>query len=206
MNYTENNFGVIIRIVRIMNNICKLVVILIVVVSCARSDEGERRALFACLEKGKTISKLIMSSKAKKINKTFTNTPNVDYLVEIMDEEVMKHEKYMLSHPNIFYNPYGDEYIYTIYASKWIDNGTDWGLNDYLFVIQLAFKYDEDSKKISVENSRILKDHIGFKKWWYSFMRSYKEQACRRNLWAETYNLIPPSPPPPAIEDWISKR
>ncbi|WP_108804403.1 hypothetical protein [Aquimarina sp. Aq107] len=189
-----------------MNNICKLVIISTIVVSCTRNDEAERIALFACLEKGETISKLISSSKVKKISKAFTNTPNIDYLVEIMDEEVMKHESYILNGPNIFYNPYGDEYIYTIYASKWIDNGTDWGLNDYLFVIQLAFKYDEDSKKISVENSRILKDHIGFKKWWYSFMRSYNEKGCRRNLWAETYNLIPPPPPPPTIEDWISVR
>ncbi|WP_299435977.1 hypothetical protein [uncultured Aquimarina sp.] len=186
-----------------MKYIFRLLFALALITSCSKGT-SDQKALFICLEKGQAIGKLIKESNTKKLSRVFDNVPNVDYLIEILEDNTMKHEKYVLNGPNIFYNPYGDEYIYTIFASKWIDNNTEWGLNDYLFVLQLAFKYDEVSKKVSVEKNRVLKDHAGFKTWWYSFMRSYKEKSCRRKVWADLYGIVPPPPPPPVVEDWIS--
>ncbi|MBW1296887.1 hypothetical protein [Aquimarina litoralis] len=157
----------------------------------------------SCLDKGIEISDLIASSNTEKLKKVFVDGYQMEYLFEVLDDEIMKYENYELNQPNIFYNPFKNQYIYTIYASKWIDNGTDWGLGDYLFVFQIAFVFDDATQKVSVENYRVLKDHVGFKTWWFSFMRSYSENSCRRNLWADSYGIIPPPPPPPVTEDWL---
>ncbi|MDH7445625.1 hypothetical protein [Aquimarina sp. 2201CG14-23] len=184
-----------------IKNIVKLFVLLILMQSCNRGN-ADKKAVFASLEKGEAISKLIKDSNTEKLKKVFVNIPNIEYLLEIVEDDIIRHEQYELSQPNIFYNPYGDEYIYTVYANKWIDNNTEWGLSDYLFVLQLAFTYDDSSNKVTAVKQRILKDHVGFKKWWYSFMRSYTEKTCRRDEWADMYGLVPPPPPPPATEDW----
>ncbi|MHA7057257.1 hypothetical protein ACWGOQ_0008575 [Aquimarina sp. M1] len=188
----------------ILKNIFLFFVLLIFVSSCNDKSMMDQNAVFACLEKGESIAKLIKESNTQKLQKVLVDIPNLAYLLEILDDEVMIYEKYTVSQPNIFYNPYGEEYIYTIYASKWIDNGTDWGLSDYLFVFQLAFTYDEESEKVSVQNNRILKDHVGFKKWWFSFMQSYTIKSCRRDFWADSYGIVPPPPPAPATEEWLS--
>ncbi|MFD2562154.1 hypothetical protein [Aquimarina rubra] len=189
-----------------MKNIFLIFTILIILFSCTDNGVTEKKAVLACLEKGESITELIEESNVEKLQKVFIDIPNLNYLIEVLEDEVMKHEKYTLSQPNIFYNPYGDEYIYTIYANKWIDNGTDWGLSDYLFVFQLAFKYDANSQKVSVINNRILKDHAGFKKWWFSFIKSYTIKSCKRDFWADSFGIIPPPPPPPAIEEWLSEN
>ncbi|WP_378174796.1 hypothetical protein [Aquimarina sp. SS2-1] len=189
-----------------MKNIVLFFLLFYCCTACNDNKLIQQKAVFSCLEKGESIAKLIKESNVKKLQKVFVDIPNLNYLIEVLEDEVMKHEKYTLSQPNIFYNPYGDEYIYTIYANKWIDNGTDWGLSDYLFVLQLAFKYDDNSQKVSVANNRILKDHAGFKKWWFSFIKSYTIKSCKREFWADSFGIIPPPPPPPAIEEWLSEN
>lgn len=106
---------------------------------------------------------------------------------------------------DIYYDHRTDDFIFTIYSGKSIDNGTDWGLYSYDFILTLSYKR-EDAKFRLVKSISIFDDWQRKKIWWQSLMDSYKDRKFLRKDWADNLGLVPPPPPPPETPEWFKKE
>lgn len=107
--------------------------------------------------------------------------------------------------PDIYYDYRIDDFVFTIYSGQSIDNGTDWGLYSYDFILTLYFHRQNENFKI-VKTITIFDDRQKKKIWWQSLMDSYRERKFLRKDWADKFGLVPPPPPPPETTEWFKRE
>lgn len=106
---------------------------------------------------------------------------------------------------DIYYDYRIDNFVFTIYSGKSIDNGTDWGLYSYDFILTLNFEHKNETFSI-VKSTLIFDDQQKKKIWWQSLMDSYNDKKFLRKDWADNFGFVPPPPPPPETTEWFKKE
>lgn len=153
---------------------------------------------------GDNIKKLIDQNKLSELKSEFGQTDKTNTLISLIKNEKSKNGQYKLS-SDIYFNPDLNKYVFTIYSSKWIKTESEWGLSDYLYIIELLIEHNDSTNKSSIIKRRILDQSSDLKKWWQSFMDSYNMPKFQRKKWSDEYKLVPPPPPPPQTTEWFKK-
>lgn len=153
---------------------------------------------------GQKTKTLIEKNKLAELKSEFEQTENINSLISLIKSNNLKELEYEL-HSDIYFNPDLKKYVFTIYCSKWIKTNSDWGLNDYLFIIELLIHHNKSMNQFQITSRKILDQNSDLKKWWQSLMDTYKKPKFQRNKWAEMYDLVPPPPPPPQTTEWFKK-
>ena len=151
---------------------------------------------------GNEIKELIEKSEIAELKAEFRQTDNINSLIELIQTEKFKSGVYSLN-SDIYFNPGLNKFIFTIYSYKWIKTDSDWGLNDYLFVIELEIEHKSDTGSAKISNRHILNQNSDLKNWWRSLMLSYRNPKFLRDKWAADFKLVPPPPPPPQTIEWF---
>lgn len=187
-----------------MRNIIFLSIFILTSISaiCQESELANIRASYSL---GENTKKLIEQNDLKEIQSEFGETDKVDNLIAAIKSEKFKSAAYKLD-TDMYFNPDINKYVFAIYSSKWIRTESQWGLSDYLFVIELIIDNDGLNNKPKVIRRRIVVESSDLKKWWQSLMDSYHEPKFQRAIWAEKYKLFPPPPPPPQTTAWLNKN
>lgn len=144
---------------------------------------------------GMAFIEKIKNNDLEKMKPVF-ETNDFQYLNDISSKLV----DYPSIGKSIHYSPESNSFIFTTYWAKPIDNGTQWGLYEYLFVCEFQIRRN---KQRSVQARIINKKDM--KTWWQYHMDTYKEKKYLRKDWGKNYNLIPPPPPPPETTEWFKK-
>ncbi|MFD2725097.1 hypothetical protein [Hyunsoonleella rubra] len=172
------------------------------VLSSGFSQEINPRVIGVCYSKGEKIKAMIEENNIFQLKKEFGQTKNLESLLASIKGRKSKNSSYGIS-SDIYYDPDSKKYIFTIYSSRWIKTESDWGLNDYRFVIELMIEYVESNNEATIHHRRILNQNSNLKRWWQSFIDSYNNSKFQRKKWADEYGLVPPPPPPPQTTEWF---
>lgn len=167
----------------------------------ASSQTFDKKTILTKYLIGKAVVDWIKESDVDALGREFSNCPNLNGFVKIIKDKRHNADSLVMT-PSIYYSPNDKAFVFTISAGKFINNGTDWGLFDYLFVIELRInsKVGED---VVTKRTIFVDDEIKLKSWWISFMQSYNNKECLRDEWADKFGLVPPPPPPPKRISWL---
>ncbi|MEM7187177.1 MAG: hypothetical protein AAF466_11015 [Bacteroidota bacterium] len=181
----------------------KLILLLILFYSgIAACQEITEQAVQNALSLGAKVAEAIEENDLVLLNDRLSDTEVARTVNAFVESEDYKTGDYRLF-KDIFYYPPHQAFRFTIYASKWIDNETDWGLNDYLFVLELRVDYDFETNEASIGDQRVLDKDSNLKGWWRFFMSSYRDPSFLRDQWAKDFGMVPPPPPPPQTTEWF---
>ena len=107
-------------------------------------------------------------------------------------------------HTDIYYNFRIKNFVFTIYSGEYVENGTDWGLFNYDFILTLFIK--QNNTTFEIDDANTIFEGLDEKRdWWQYLMLTYHNEGFLRKEWAEKYGLVPPPPPPPQSTDWLIK-
>jgi hypothetical protein len=146
---------------------------------------------------------LIESQDTIGLKTKLNNSANLDSFLKIIKKQINKSAG-VTSTPDIYFDPNGNTFVFTIHCGSFISDGTAWGLFNYLFVIELRIDPNIDNNAI-VKKTILIDNDEELKYWWRSSMKSYMDKRCLRDEWADKFGLIPPPPAPPKTTDWFKK-
>jgi len=145
---------------------------------------------------GDEIAVAIQNKDIVTLNKLLGSTADARALLALRQTEEASKETYD-TRKDIYYHPDFESYIFTIHCARWIETDSDWGLNDYLYVLEMRIDFDAETNKALLIEQRLLQQKKDYRNWWHSLMASYNNPKFLRNQWAKDFNLVPPPPPPP---------
>jgi len=134
----------------------------------------------------------------------FTNSEHKIKLKEFLKDEKFNNIDYEIL-PNMYFDPATGYYIFSIICAKKIENESDWGLNDYVFIYEIKMDFNKTNKEATIIQSKVYDNNSDLKSWWQGFMDTYMEDKYLRNKWGKELGFIPPPPPPPQSVDWFEK-
>ncbi|MBU2920048.1 hypothetical protein KO504_01720 [Winogradskyella psychrotolerans] len=181
-----------------------LIFILLFISLTGNCQDAKLKEIRASYSLGEKTKKLIEQNKFSELKSDFGQTAKLNTLISLIQSEKAKSGEYKLS-SDIYFNPDINKYVYTIYSSKWIKTESDWGLNDYLYIVELIIEHNNSNNELRVTQRSILDQNSDLKKWWQSLMDSYNKPKFQRKKWADEYKLVPPPPPPPQTTEWFKK-
>lgn len=171
------------------------------IVISQNENNSKLNEIRACYSTGLDIKRQIEQGNFSQLKKLkLKESSRLDSLISIEQDKTKEYE----FHTDMYFNPDLNAYAFTIYNSKWIKTGSNWGLSEYLYVIELLIDFKETAKKPHIKSVKIILEELEIKKWWLSLMKTYKESKFLRKKWADKYGLIPPPPPPPEDEEWLN--
>lgn len=164
-------------------------------------QEITKETIVTAFAEGEKVAVAIEDNDLIAIN-NLLDTATARELTAFRESEKYESGEYKIFRDVFFYPP-TNSYRLTIYASKWIETDSDWGLNDYLFVLELKVEYDVLNKAATITDHRLLDQDSDLKSWWRFFIGSYRDPGMLRDKWAKEFKLVPPPPPPPQTTDWF---
>ena len=151
---------------------------------------------------GDEIAVAIQNKDLVTLNKLLGSTEDTRALMSLRKTEASSEKEYN-TRKDIYYHPDIESYIFTIHCANWIKTDSDWGLNDYLYVLEMRLDYDSEIKTAAVVEYHLLQHKKDFRNWWRSLMESYNNPKFLRTQWYTDFNLVPPPPPPPGDSKWL---
>lgn len=172
--------------------------ILLLAPSTFFGQSTDKESILKCFANGFDVLENIREKKTFELDSIFeaATLKHLTELIEKNDERIYK---------DIYYDYRIDRYVFTVYTGQSIDNGTDWGLFTYDFVLTLFYK-NQDGEITLVKTRTIFDDKQEKMAWWQSFMLSYNDSKFLRKHWADEYGLVPPPPPAPETSEWFEKK
>lgn len=151
---------------------------------------------------GEEVAVAIQNKDIVTLNRLLRFTEDARNLVSLRKTEESSEVVYD-TRKDIYYHPDIQSYIFTIHCAKWIKTDSDWGLNDYLYVLEMRLDFDSKTNTVKVVEYHLLQNKKDFRNWWRSFMESYNNPKFLRTQWSKDFNLVPPPPPPPGDTQWF---
>ena len=176
---------------------------LLIISSTLLAQEITKASILTAFAQGDEIAKLIEDSDLIGLNNSL-DTTTAREIIALVENETYTSGEYKVFR-DIFFYPKTNSYRFTIYAAKWIETDSKWGLNDYLFILELQINYDHEVKTASVGDYILLDQNSDLKRWWRFFISSYRDPAMMRDRWAKDFKLVPPPPPPPQTTEWFEE-
>ncbi len=134
----------------------------------------------------------------------YKDTSNLSFLVQGIESGRFQEDSLKIS-KDIMYNRETGHFEFLVFGGNYLPSDDEWGLFDYHFVVQIEIDLKLKERKDQILKTSIIKgtDMDDLKKWWQSYMDSYKDPKFAKKEIADKYGLIPPPPPPPETEDWF---
>jgi hypothetical protein len=161
-----------------------------------------KESILRTFAQGDEVAVAILEKDIVTLNKLLGNTEDARSLLSLRKTEEASEEKYN-TRKDIYYHPDIESYIFTIHCAQWIKTDSDWGLNDYLYVLEMRLNFDPETETAEIAEYHLLQNKKDLKNWWRSLMASYNHPKFLRNQWAKDFNLVPPPPPPPGYVKWL---
>jgi hypothetical protein len=177
------------------------ILLLIFISSVASGQTIDKQLIQQNYNKGLMVAELIDKSDTASLNEVFHDEDQIMELIK-KNNSIDQAKDPLEPSTDIYYDPNSKCFVFTIYKGKPVNNGTEWGLYDYLYVVELLI--DPENENDPFRKSRIIPE-TEMKQWWQSLMESYKNKNNLRKEWADKYDLVPPPPPPPQTEQWFKK-
>lgn len=172
---------------------------------CSFSAHGQiitKESILRTYALGDEVAVAIQQKDIVTLNRLLGSTEDARLLLSLKNTQEASEEKYNTL-KSIYYHPDIESYIFTIHSARWIKTDSDWGLNDYLYALEMRLDYDPETKTVEVIAYHLIQHKKGFKNWWRSFMASYNDPKFLRHQWSKDFNLVPPPPPPPGDTKWL---
>jgi len=172
---------------------------------CAISIYGQtitKETIIRTYTLGDEIAIAIQEKDIVSLNNLLGNTEDARALVSLRKTEESSKAQFNTG-KDIYYHPDIESYIFTIHCANWVKTDSDWGLNDYLYVLEIRLDYDSETETAELVEYHLLQHTKDFRNWWRSFMESYNNPKFLRTQWSTDFNLVPPPPPPPGDTKWF---
>jgi len=159
-----------------------------------KAQEVNKNAILNSYKNGSYVKDFIDDSMYSKLTTWFSNNEEL----EIIMQRNKNADKSYNIYTDLYYCHKNQCFLFTLIKGKHIPDDTEWGLFDYLFVIEIQMDLENQKyKSVKFVNDSEMK------MWWQSLMDSYRNKANKRQEWAEKYNLVPPPPLPPQKKEWM---
>lgn len=155
---------------------------------------------------GHKVFEAIETNNHDLIGLYFSDTTNIKVVQEVLNSAETSAQGEVNITKDVMYNQQSKKFEFVVYAGKYVPTKDEWGLFDYLFVIQMEIDLSQNEIENQVLNALIIDgaDMSKLKIWWRNYMETYrqKEIYAKKEI-ADNYGLVPPPPPPPESEDWF---
>lgn len=155
---------------------------------------------------GHKVFETIETNNYDLIGKYFLDTTNIKDVQEVLNSKETSIQQEIKITKDVMYNQQSKKFEFIVYAGKYITTNDNWGLYDYLFVIQMEIDLSKKGRENQVLNTLIIggEDLSKLKIWWRNYMETYrqKEIYAKKEI-SDKYGLVPPPPPPPESKDWF---
>ncbi|MEM7086895.1 MAG: hypothetical protein AAF489_11975 [Bacteroidota bacterium] len=160
-----------------------------------------KASIIQTFQHGDQVAFAIENNEIVTLNTLLGDTQDARTLISLWKKGEDSEDKYDIL-KDIFYHPDIQSYIFTIHYAKWIKTDSDWGLNDYLFVLQLRIDFDSETQTAKIVAHHLFQNKKDIKNWWRFLMTTYNDPKFQRNQWYQDFGLVPPPPPPPEDPNW----
>ena len=158
------------------------------------AQEPTQGEVALCYELGKKTLEHIQQQDENALQREFKQDKNLPTLLTALKSEKAKSGEYEI-HWDVYYHADRKHCVFFIYAAKHIETESDWGLNDYLYIIEIDIQNKPSPNAPEIIQKRIVSSDTSRKKWWQSLMNSYNDPRYLREKWFKI-SKIPPPPPP----------
>jgi len=155
---------------------------------------------------GHKVYEAIEMNNYDLIAKYYSDTTSLKAVQEILNSKEAFIQQEIKITKDVMYNQNSKKFEFVVYAGKYIPTNDEWGLYDYLFIIQMEIDLSKKEREKQVQNTQIIdgKDLGKLKIWWRNYLQTYSQnEIYAKKEIAEKYGLVPPPPPPPESKDWF---